>query len=47
MELPRSFGTCRDVRNSGEDELCEELEPERGLELSSEATGRLAEDALA
>ena len=46
-KLPDSFGVCRDIRSSGEDELCEELELERGLDSASAAAGRLAEGALA
>ena len=47
VELPDSFGACRDIKSSGEGELCEELEPERGIDSASVATGRLAEGALA
>lgn len=31
----------------GKDEICEELEPERGLDSASTSAGRLAEEALA
>ena len=44
MELPGSFSACRDIKGSGGDELCEELEPERELDFSSETTGRLVEE---
>ena len=47
MELPSIFGACRDVRSFREDELCEELEPERGLDSASAAVGRLTDEALA
>ena len=47
VELPGNFGACRDIRSSGEDELCEELEPERGLDSASTVASRLAEGALA
>ena len=46
-ELPGSFGAFHGARSSGEDELCEELEPKRGLDSASVAAGCLAEGALA
>ena len=47
VELPGSFGACRDVKGSGGDELCEEIKPEQEPDSASMATGRLAKGALA
>ena len=47
VELFGSFGACRDIKSSEEGELCEELEPVRGMDSASVAAGRLALGALA
>ena len=45
-ELPGSFGAFHGARSSGEDELCEELEPEWELESTSMPADCLVEEAL-
>ena len=45
-ELSGSFGACRGVGGSGEDEFCEEIELAWGLDSASMFVGCLAEEAL-